>query len=93
VKPKRPKKLYRFDVNHRINCHDLADHCTPELEPNPLRLNKPDLWRCRHRHDERNNHDFYGYAKRADAKADEIENIRREIISLGIRLKELTGDK
>jgi len=80
---KRPRKLHRYCVNHRLETHELGEDCCPQfVETNQHGT----LFRCRHGYDERNTHDFYGYDQKKKARSEEIESLKLEIIRLKVLL-------
>ena len=88
---KKPKKLYRYDLNKRLQVHFLEDNCIPQKSDCPqgeqesLYLN---FWRCRH--GDASYHDFYGFSIRADAKLEEIRHTGLRITQEKMWLEKLT---
>ena len=81
----RPKILYRY-VGHTLEKHKITEYCFPQLEAFD-RFGQ--LWRCRVRGD----HDHYGYALGKEAKAEEIESTKIELVRLQGWLTVLLGEK
>lgn len=81
----KPKKLYRYGVNHDLSVHETHSECIPQIVEH-----KPHgtLWRCRH-----SSHDCYGYDQRKSAEIEELEGARGSIGQLKNWIEILEGRK
>ena len=83
---KRPKKLWRFNVHHEMESHEIGEDCAPQLVTSNF---YGVLWRCRHHGDY--GPDFSGYETRERGKAEGVDMLRSDILSLIARWESLTG--
>lgn len=77
-------KLYRY-VSHVLEKHEVGEDCLPQIVPGYETYGT--LYRCRS-----DKHDHYGFLKRKEAKAEEIEQTKLEIIELKRHLEVLQND-
>ena len=81
MKKARPKKLYRFDIHHKLARFSVIPD-TDFVET--IQYDHGTLYRIQ---DTRK--DAYGYATIKEAKAEEIKNLTRDIAELTTMLKKL----
>jgi hypothetical protein len=86
---KKPTTLYRY-WDKKIEKHKVCKQCYPQIE---MGTSYGILWRCHLWDGEDNHHDFFGYATRQEAKAEEIDNIKKRIFEERTWFEKLTGAK
>lgn len=87
----RPKKLYRYNIHHELETHEIQEHCDPHLQSR-IHSRIHGVWRCRviegvH------GHDHSGFATRKEAVVEEIRNVKRDLFDLTQWLDTLEGRK